>query len=369
MNRLIIMGSPRSNGRCAHLAEMLFEACIDECPEDELFLVPVSELHIEPCVGCGACRSMAPHCCGDTKDPSGPDTSEGEDGAYAEDVETAITTPAGASDGEKGEAAAFAGGPDAGKEEPEAPDYPYCPRFDDDMQDVYPLLPAADELIIVAPVYFSGAPSSLKALLDRLQPHFWAQTRKAAKRPEALHVVGEGGDPHGYGPLVSEVKSATACAGFRLERVLDWVGKIDQHGEIVAEATELTIVQAQAPASIADAGGTTSPERPKLSFGAEAGRGAAEPKRNRGEGKGETGKPSNKGKAAQGTANKEGKPSKGGKPAESSKHGGPSGRSTQGGKRSGRQPQRDNRPNRSAQRGKPSQGNRGHGPSKGGRRG
>ena len=44
MNRVIIVGSPRSGGRSAHLAEMLFEANIDECPEDELYLVPVSEL-------------------------------------------------------------------------------------------------------------------------------------------------------------------------------------------------------------------------------------------------------------------------------------------------------------------------------------
>ena len=36
MKRLIIVGSPRTSGRSAHLAEMLFEANIDEHPEDEL---------------------------------------------------------------------------------------------------------------------------------------------------------------------------------------------------------------------------------------------------------------------------------------------------------------------------------------------
>ena len=49
MKRVIVVGSPRSKGRSAHLAEMLFEANIDECPEDEIFLVPVSEVEIGPC--------------------------------------------------------------------------------------------------------------------------------------------------------------------------------------------------------------------------------------------------------------------------------------------------------------------------------
>ena len=60
MKRVIVAGSPRSNGRSAALAETLFEACIDECPEDELFLVPVSELDIAPCIGCGACAAICP---------------------------------------------------------------------------------------------------------------------------------------------------------------------------------------------------------------------------------------------------------------------------------------------------------------------
>lgn len=236
VNRIIIMGSPRSNGRSAHLAEMLFEACIDECPEDELFLVPVSELDIEPCIGCGACRAKA-------STPAEP-----------------------ASDGAAASAAADGEGPDD-----ETPDYPHCPRFDDDMQDVYPLLPEADELIVVSPVYFSGAPSSLKALLDRMQPHFWADSRKAPKRPATLHVVGEGGDPHGYDALVSEVRSSLACVGFRLERVLDWVGKIAADGEIEDEATEVPLVAKQSLVSVADAPevkNRESKDRPKLDLNA-----------------------------------------------------------------------------------------------------
>lgn len=230
MNRVIIMGSPRSNGRSAHLAEMLFEANIDECPEDEIYLVPVSELEIGPCIACGACRRQTEF------------EVEGEDG------------------------------------EKKTVSGHFC-VFDDDMQDVYPLLDAADELTIVAPVFFSGASSSFKALLDRLQPYFWANrtetgsARNPMKRPETLHVVGEGADPHGFAPLVSEVRSATAVAGFRLERVLDWVGKIDEKGEIIAEAKavedfarkESPATADQAKASPAQA--AQSKPRPKLDLG------------------------------------------------------------------------------------------------------
>ena len=238
MNRVIIMGSPRSNGRSARLAEMLFEANIDECPEDELFLVPVSELDIAPCVGCGACRMFSEQGNG------------AEGGAEAQAAK--------ADESEDGEA-------------DDVPDYPYCPRFDDDMQDVYALLPYADELIVVSPVFFSGAPASMKAVLDRLQPHFWAQTRKKGKRPATLHVVGEGGDPHGYGPLVSEVRSALAVAGFKLERVLDWVGKIDASGEITAEADvveDLSAFAVPTPGALqgdgASGGKPQAASRPKL---------------------------------------------------------------------------------------------------------
>ena len=44
------------------------------------------------------------------------------------------------------------------------------------------------------------------------------------------------GDPHGFSALVSIVRSALAVAGFRLETVFDWVGRIDNDGEITAEA-------------------------------------------------------------------------------------------------------------------------------------
>ena len=109
MKRLIIVGSPRSNGRSAHLAEMLFEACIDECPDDEVSLAPVSELAISACVGCDGCKNSEGHVC----------------------------------------------------------------VFEDDMDEIREILDECDELIVVSPVYFSGAPAPMKALLDRLQPYFW----------------------------------------------------------------------------------------------------------------------------------------------------------------------------------------------------
>lgn len=191
MNRLIIVGSPRIDGRSAHLADLLFESCIDECPDDELALAPVSTLAIEPCQGCDACKALAARAAG---------------GEAAEDGQT-----------------------------DEAPRR--C-VIDDDMAEVYELIDAADELVVVSPVYFAGAPAQLKALLDRLQPYFWTDERHREKRPATLHVVGEGGDPHGFEPLVGVVRSSLSCAGFALKRVLDWVGRIDEEGEITAEAVE-----------------------------------------------------------------------------------------------------------------------------------
>lgn len=193
MNRLIIVGSPRIDGRSAHLAELLFEACIEEYPNDEVALAPVSTLDIDGCQGCDACRALM---------------RKVEAWSQSETRE----------------------------EEP----VPARCVIDDDMAEVYEFIDAADELVVVAPVYFAGVSSQLKALIDRLQPYFWSDARKQEKRSLTLHVVGEGGDPHGFEPLVGEVRSAFSCAGFELTRILDWVGKIDKQGEITAEAAEYT---------------------------------------------------------------------------------------------------------------------------------
>lgn len=174
MKRLIIVGSPRSNGRSAHLAEMLFEACIDECPDDEVSLAPVSELAISACVGCDGCKNSEGHVC----------------------------------------------------------------VFEDDMDEIREILDESDELIVVSPVYFSGAPAPMKVLLDRLQPYFWTWEAGGNRRPMTLHIIGEGAGPNGYDALIDEVRAAGAVAGFRLDRIVDWVGKIDADGQIMAEGEE-----------------------------------------------------------------------------------------------------------------------------------
>lgn len=205
MNRLIIAGSPRVDGRTSSLAHDLFEACIEECPEDELAWVPVSEVVIDGCQNCGACSEWAKRLLA---------------GDFDEQLESGEDLP------------------------------PRC-SIDDDMIDVYELIDDADELTIVSPVYFSGPTAQLKAVLDRLQPYYCLNIAEGAgagvpKRPAILHVVGEGGDPHGFQPLITIVQSALACAGFKLETVFDWVGKIDEAGEIQEEATVISLLDADA---------------------------------------------------------------------------------------------------------------------------
>lgn len=205
MHRVIVVGSPRPFGRSASLADELFNACIEECPEDGVSIVSVASLEVGPCCGCDACKpaTVAP------------------DKLPEDDDNLAVMPLVAASDALLHRCA-----------------------IHDDMTDVRKHLDAADELIVVSPVYFASAPAQLKCLMDRLQPYYWSNLRQdmgAAKRPMVLHVVGEGGDPHGIEPLIGTVRSAFSCAGFELEMVLDWVGKIDEDGEIVAEAEEYPI--------------------------------------------------------------------------------------------------------------------------------
>lgn len=177
MNRMIVVGSPRVNGRSASLAEELFEACIEECPEDEISLVPLSSVNVAPCKACDFCKTSEGHTC--------------------------------------------------------------C--IEDDMTDIREILDEADELTIVSPVFFAGPPATLKAFLDRLQPYFWANARNVACKPAALHVIGEGHDPFGFDPLVTCVQSAAYTAGFKLDQVIDWVGKISPEGEIQEDAEFLDV--------------------------------------------------------------------------------------------------------------------------------
>lgn len=202
MHRVIVVGSPRPDGRSASLADELFNACIEECPDDGVSIVSVASIEVGPCRGCDACRAA-------TEAPSE---------LPADDDTLAVASQVAHSD-------ALA----------------HRCVIHDDMTEVRKHLDAADELIVVSPVYFASVPAQFKALLDRLQPYFWSNLREGAKRPCVLHVVGEGGDPHGFEPLVGTVRSALACAGFEVELVLDWVGKITPEGEITAEAEEYVL--------------------------------------------------------------------------------------------------------------------------------
>ena len=207
MHRLIMVGSPRPEGRSAALADAIFNLCIEEYPDDGVSILSVASLTLEGCRACDYCRAQA---------------SEGPEPLKEGDP----LTPC-----------ALVQASDAAIHR--------C-VIADDMDEVRKHLDAADELIVVSPVYFAGAPSQFKALLDRLQPYFWSNLREQPfRRPALLHVVGEGGDPHGFEPLVGTVQSALAVAGFQVETVLDWVGKIDEHGEITAEADVYEVAVAE----------------------------------------------------------------------------------------------------------------------------
>lgn len=201
MHRVILIGSPRTDGRCASLARELFEACVEECPEDGLSVISVASVDVAPCTGCEACAKAR----------------EAVALSDDEDVDDLLV-------------------PAPSVVQSDAAQHPCV--IEDDMAEVRKHLDAADELIVVTPVYFACVPAQMKALIDRFQPYFHSDVRTFPKRPATVHVVGEGGDPHGYEPLLGTLRSALSCAGFRMERALDWVGKITEEGEIVAEAEE-----------------------------------------------------------------------------------------------------------------------------------
>lgn len=103
--------------------------------------------------------------------------------------------------------------------------------YTDAMDWLIPALLKADMLVLISPIYFSGVPAQLKAVLDRLQPLFHKrmsllQTGLDLPRKKPLHLilVGEGGDPHGYDPAVTICKSALALADFKIVDVHAFIG-------------------------------------------------------------------------------------------------------------------------------------------------
>lgn len=252
MNRLIIMGSPRSHGRCAALAELLFDTYIEQYPHDAIFLAPISELTLdflhkqlpnasapvplaEPSApahmplaeaNVSAQPSVAPAQIQDVSTQHVPQQFDCAQPGATQPAQFASTQPAPVTS------------------DPQQLDaYSYLFECSDDMKELYAQLNCADELIIVSPVYFSGAPAEFKVLLDRMQPYYLRNralgVEKAAYKPAILHIVGEGGDPHGFKPLASEVKSAFSQAGFAVSRVLNWVGCISEDGSILHDPCDI----------------------------------------------------------------------------------------------------------------------------------
>jgi multimeric flavodoxin WrbA len=111
----------------------------------------------------------------------------------------------------------------------------------DPMQDAYPLLDAADAIVVSTPVYFAGVPSVLKALYDRCQP-YWARRyvlhREAPqRRPGALLVVGGGGDPYGNGCAITTTRSVFAVLSLDYRHEL--AVEADARGEVAAQSASL----------------------------------------------------------------------------------------------------------------------------------
>lgn len=171
----VLAGSPRV-GRCVRLAEAVASGVREA--GGQAHLVRLADYEVLGCVGCGACSRTGTCALADRPTPSGR------------------------------------------------------PGFDE----LAGALVAADALALVAPVYFSGPPSQLKALLDRLQP-FWAQRYLLDRRPVLplderkpfeLLAVGEGGDPFGWEPLAGCCRSALRMLDYELRATHDFVGAFDE---------------------------------------------------------------------------------------------------------------------------------------------
>lgn len=174
MHRVILHGSCRADGRSAALADELFNACIEECPEDGVSIVSVSSTEVRPCIGCDECRAVAdePIHVFEEGDPLLPQETVAESGAL----------------------------------------FHHC-VIDDDMNEVRKHLDAADELIVVCPVYFASVPAQMKALLDRLQPYYFTDLRTRPKRPLSFTWWGQ-----------AAIRTGSSRSSARCARRCPWPG-------------------------------------------------------------------------------------------------------------------------------------------------
>lgn len=169
----VLVGSPRRSGACAALAQSVTRGVGSAGAQANL--VYLADYRIQGCTGCGACER------------TGTCVLEEWD------------LPAPASRG---------------------------------FSALYEAVRRAGALALVAPVYFSGPPSQLKAFFDRMQP-LWAQryvlgTRPVLpldqRKPMDLWVVGSGGDPFGHEALISCARSSLRMANYELHGLHNCVG-------------------------------------------------------------------------------------------------------------------------------------------------
>lgn len=110
----------------------------------------------------------------------------------------------------------------------------------DEMQQIYPKLIAADGLIISTPIFFMGLPGKIKGLVDRCQA-LWVRKYRLSPDPQALPpgprrrglliAVGGTNFPHTFDGVKLEVKSFFHCLNLKYSGELLLPG-IDEHGEI-----------------------------------------------------------------------------------------------------------------------------------------
>jgi multimeric flavodoxin WrbA len=113
--------------------------------------------------------------------------------------------------------------------------------IDDGMQAVYPLLEAADAIVVATPVFFATVPAVLKALYDRCQP-YWARRYVLhepvlRRRPGGLLVAGGGGDPFGNSCAVTTTRSVFAVLG--LDYLHELAIEADKRGDAAAHETAI----------------------------------------------------------------------------------------------------------------------------------
>ena len=182
----VLVGSPRPAGSCAALASFVARGV--ENADAHVELVRLTDYAFAGCVGCGACETTGA-CVFDAREARQPQHRQG-------------------------------------------------------FLALYERLTRCDGLALVAPVYFSGPPSQLKALFDRMQP-LWAQRYILGTRPPLpleqrcpfdLFAVGAGGDPFGFDSLVTCARSSLRMANYELRAVHDCVGY--RTGRIADEAFE-----------------------------------------------------------------------------------------------------------------------------------